>query len=247
VDFEYLGSQWPHPDLQDHDWRHFAELMVLAMPEFFRIALSSEPLAGPPLAPFAHSESHHNTTMTFAYVLARAAHGKTQLTMLDWGGALGHYGIMASRLLPEVSLALTIKERPEMCEIGRTLLPWVQFEATDEACFARTYDLVMASGSLQYAEDWRTILSRLVKAARPWLFVARLPVVESASSFVIRQREKIEDRQIDHLSWAINRHELLEEANAVGAKLEREFIAGQSLKIEGAPEEIAGKGFLFRC
>jgi hypothetical protein len=35
----------------------------------------------------------------------------------------------------------------------------------DESCLERTYDLVVASSSLQYAEDWRGLLDRIAAAA----------------------------------------------------------------------------------
>lgn len=188
LQFEYVGTEWPRDSANPADWDDFASALIDALPEFIQAVSSTAPLGVLPLAPLAHSESHHNVSMTFAYVLARAAHGKAQLSMLDWGGALGHYALMAEHLLPELSLQITVKERPELCRIGRELLPWVAFEETDEACFARSYDLVMASASLQYAEDWRLILSGMAESAQPWLFVSRLPVVRATPSFVVRPR-----------------------------------------------------------
>lgn len=38
--------------------------------------------------------SAHNVHITYAYVLAQAAHQKMTLSVLDWGGALGHYYLL---------------------------------------------------------------------------------------------------------------------------------------------------------
>ncbi len=247
-EWEYVGSEWPASAAGVTGWDHpsIAAAMIAALPAFVRSLESTDPLGIFPLAPQARSESGHNVSMTFAYVLARAAHGATHLSLLDWGGALGHYALMARRLLPEIALQVTIKERPELCRLGRELLPWVTFESNDEACFARGYDLVMASTSLQYAEDWPTMLDRLARSAKRWLFVTRLPVVRAAPSFVVMQRPHAYGYQTEYLSWVINRDAFLGRAAAAGLTLEREFIAGHPTTYVGAPETSETAGFLFK-
>jgi putative methyltransferase (TIGR04325 family) len=247
-EWEYVASEWPASAAGATGWDHpsIATVMANALPEFVRVVGSAEPLGIFPLAPQVRSESGHNLSMTFAYVLARAAHGKPHLSLLDWGGALGHYAVMARRLLPEVTLHVTIKERPELARLGRQLLPWVTFETSDEACFARGYDLVMASASLQYAEDWRGVLGGLARSAQRWLFVTRLSVVRAAPSFVVIQRPYAYGYQTEYLSWVLNRDALLGHAAALGLALEREFIAGPPTRYEGAPEASETSGFLFR-
>ena len=42
----------------------------------------------------------HNTIVSFGYALARAAHGRHDLSVLDWGGGLGHYYVYARALMP---------------------------------------------------------------------------------------------------------------------------------------------------
>jgi putative methyltransferase (TIGR04325 family) len=247
-EWEYVGATWPAARAGVTGWDHpsVAAVMLNALPEFLRVVGGSAPLGIFPLAPHVRSESGHNISMTFGYVLARAAHAKSALSMLDWGGALGHYALMAQYLLPEVALEVTIKERPELCRIGADLMPWVKFETEDAACFARTYDLVMASTSLQYAEDWRAMFGALAQAAQPFLFVTRLSVVRGAPSFVVVQRPYAYGYQTDYLSWVINRAELLDAAAAAGLTLEREFIAGDNTAYHGAPEASETAGFLFK-
>ena len=46
----------------------------------------------------------HNIHVTYAYVLALAARNKTELTVLDWGGGLGHYYLLAKAVLPDVNI-----------------------------------------------------------------------------------------------------------------------------------------------
>jgi len=247
-EWEYVGPSWPAARAGVTGWDHpsVASVMLNAMPEFLRVVSGTAPLGIFPLAPHVRSESGHNISMTFAYVLARAAHAKTTLSMLDWGGALGHYALMAQYLLPEVALDVTIKERPELCRVGADLMPWIRFETDDAACFARAYDLVMASTSLQYAEDWRATLAALARCAQRFVFVTRLSVVRRAPSFVVIQRPYAYGYQTDYLSWVINHAELIDAATAAGLTLEREFIAGAPTAYQGAPEASETAGFLFR-
>ena len=35
----------------------------------------------------------HNMLLSFAYVLARVAAGRDRISVLDWGGGLGHYAV----------------------------------------------------------------------------------------------------------------------------------------------------------
>ncbi len=246
-EWQYVGAAWPVSAAGVSGWDHpsVAAAMAAALPEFSRVVAGTEPLGIFPLAPHARSESGHNVSMTLGYVLARAAYGRPHLSILDWGGALGQYAIMARRLLPEASLHVTIKERPELCRAGRELLPWVTFETSDDVCFARGYDLVVASTSLQYAEDWRAIFGRLAASAKRWLFVSRLSVVRTAPSFVVVQRPYAYGYQTEYLSWVINRAALLGHAASCGLMLEREFIAGHATAYEGAPETSETAGFLF--
>jgi putative methyltransferase (TIGR04325 family) len=247
-EWQYVGPSWPREAAGVTGWDHpsVGAVMLDVLPEFGRVVTGTQPLGIYPLAPDAYSESGHNVSMTFGYVLARAAYGRERLSVLDWGGGLGHYALMARHLMPELPLDVTVKERPELCRIGRDLMPWVTFEASDEACFARRYDLVIASTSLQYVEHWRRLLDDLARAAAGWLFVTRLPVVRLAPSFVVVQRPYALGYQTEFLAWAINRDELLAGTRTAGLTLQREFIAGAPIGYVDAPEVAQTVGFLFK-
>ena len=83
--------------------------------------------------------------------------------MLDWGGGVGYFALLCRTILPpEVDVDFHCRDVPLVCDAGRELLPEVTFW-TDDACLEREYDLVVASSSLQYAEDWRALLGRLAR------------------------------------------------------------------------------------
>jgi len=129
-----------------------------------------------------HDPGWHNAVLTFGYVLARAARGG-EVSVLDWGGGPGHYYVLARALLPEVELDYHSRDLPRLVALGREVLPEATFH-DDDSCLERTYDLVVASDSLQYAREVEAALARLASAAAPWLFVAQLPVAENAAAFV---------------------------------------------------------------
>ena len=114
-------------------------------------------------------------------------------------------------------------------------------------CLERTYDLVVASDSLQYSPDHYATLAALAGAAAPWLFVAQLPTVRAAPSFVVLQRPDAYGYETEYLGWVVNRAELLRTARAAGLELEREFLAPGSIDVEDAPERPAHlRSYLFR-
>lgn len=188
----------------------------------------------------------HNMLVSFAYVLARAAHGRDAISVLDWGGGLGHYAVLAREVLPEVALDWHCREVPSVAAAGATANPEATFH-TDDACLGRTYDLVLASSSLQYAPDWQALLRRLAAATSGFLFVTRVPIALDASSFVVLQRAEVYGYATEYLGWVVSRDELLAEASATSLELVRELLLDAWLSAAGAPEDPIGhRGFLFR-
>lgn len=187
----------------------------------------------------------HNEIMAFAYVIALAARHKDRISMLDWGGGIGHYYLLAQTFLPGVEIDYHCKDVPVLCEHGTKLFPQQHFY-TDERCLDRTYDFVMASTSLHYTEDWQTLLQRLAGATSGYLYIANLPSVQEAASFVFVQRPYQYGYNTEYLSWCINRTEFLQTAERAGMELVREFIYGHRPFIHGAPEQNVYRGYLFK-
>jgi len=187
----------------------------------------------------------HNAIMAFGYALALAAHGKGSLSLLDWGGGIGHYCLLAQALLPGVQVEYHCKDLPLLCEHGARLFPKQRFYA-DDRCFERAYDFVFASTSLHYAEDWHDLVRRLAGVATRYLYIANVPSVQKAASFVFVQRPYRYGYNTEYLAWCINRTELLQAAERSGLALLREFVYGHRPVIRGAPEQNSYRGYLFR-
>jgi putative methyltransferase (TIGR04325 family) len=184
----------------------------------------------------------HNMLVSFAYALALAARGGDRISVLDWGGGLGHYYALGHSVLPDVELEYHVKETPAVCAEGREILPEVAFYE-DESCLARRYDFVLASSSLQYEQDWRALLGRLAGAAERYLYVARVPVALEADSFVVLQRAHAYGYATEYLGWVLNRRDLLD---AAPLALAREFLLDARFSAAGAPENpVEHRSFLF--
>jgi putative methyltransferase (TIGR04325 family) len=187
----------------------------------------------------------HNTLMTYGYVLARAARKKDRISLLDWGGGVGHYGVISRALLPDVEIDYHCRDVPILCQGGRELLPDALFYEDDQECLARTYDLVLASSSLQYWEDWQAVTRRLAAVSRPYLFITRLPIVHQVDSFVVVQRPHMHGYTTEYLGWVLNRQALLDHLTDVGMTLVREVLIDERPSVHGAPEQCEMRGFLF--
>ncbi len=115
--------------------------------------------------------------LVLAYALLRASRTRDHVSVLDWGGGLGFSGLLARSILPDdVALDYHCREHSKLVAAGRGAVPEVQF-CDDDGCFDRTYDLVVASSSLQYAEDWQAVLARFARVATGSVLLTRVPVV----------------------------------------------------------------------
>jgi putative methyltransferase (TIGR04325 family) len=177
-------------------------------------------------------------------VLARVRLDAARLSVLDWGGALGHHYVLARRLFPELELDYHCRELPAVCAEGRQVLPDVTFHA-DDRCLSATHDVVLASNSLQYEEDWPSRLEDLTGATRDWLYLTNVPVACSHASFVVLQRAYRYGYGTEYLGWVLSREELIDAARAFGLALVREFVLLPSFSIDRAPDTVTHLGFLF--
>lgn len=185
--------------------------------------------------------SCHNVRITYGYVLALVAHQKSSLSILDYGGGLGHYYQIGKALLPNVRLYFCCKEVPSIAEAGKLLNPEIRW-FTDDSCLKNTFDLVMINGSLQYMEEWQKFLRDISAAVGEYLLLTRVPVIEKSNSFVAIQKEY----GTQMLHWQFNKDALLKAVKDTGLSLVREFVVGDRPYIKNAPEQCEMRGWLFR-
>jgi len=251
AEWEYIPEGWAyvkqHPEIKGWNVSDVLETYKKKWPKFVAMVQGTGPLGIAHESPLNTNEDiiSHNEMMAFAYVLARAARNKDKLSMLDWGGGIGHYNLLAQAFLPDVQIDYHCKDVPLLCEYGAKLFPKQKFYV-DESCFDRTYDFVLASTSLHYTEDWKTLVQRLADATAGYLYIAKLPSVQEVASFVFVQRPYQYGYNTEYLSWCLNRTEFLQTTERSGLELVREFVYGHRPLIHGAPEQNIYRGYLFR-
>jgi putative methyltransferase (TIGR04325 family) len=249
--FEYVTGRLPGDEPRGEGWAHASIVAAQRRrwPDFVAALRSTAPLGISHEARQIRTDnpSAHNAILAFSYVLGRAAAGRTQLSVLDWGGGLGYYAAIATAVLPEISFDYTVHDLPDICDAGHELQPGTRFVSDADSSLAQRYDLVFASNSLQYGRDWRVLLGRLAAAAGRWVFLSHVPLVERAAAYVVVQRPGWVGYDTEYLSWVFNRAELLSAASECGLVLEREFLmVEEKYEIAGAPEQCDNRGFLFR-
>lgn len=221
------------------NWSAFIESITTPKP----FSLSNEAIvkAGP-------NPCFHNNVMSFAYVLGLASKGKDKISLLDWGGGVGHYYKLAKSLFPDLEIDYTCKDMPKLCSAGKRLIPEVRFVSDEEDCLNQKYDLIMASSSLHYSKDWQRILTRLIQCGQPYIFITRFPVIETKPSYVVIQRPYKYGYDTEYIGWCVNKKEFLDVAQKAGAVLERTFfcIEDDNIIIPNAPEQMRYQGFLFK-
>lgn len=187
----------------------------------------------------------HNAIMSYAYALTLSSRNKASLSLLDWGGGIGHYYLISQALVPDLEIEYHCKDVPILVEYGRTLFPQAHFYM-DETCLGRQYDFVVASGSLQFSRDWSSTLEGLAASTAGYMFVTSLPIVLHSPSFVFVQRPYQYGYDTEYLGWCLNREQFLQSAGGTGLELVREFIIGHQPFIYRAPEQNEYRGYLFR-
>lgn len=252
TDWEYVPDGWQyaanHREVKGWNVPDILEVYKRKWPRFVALVEGTGPLGVAHESEMTLNDDlgSHNKIMTFAYALALAAHGKSTLSILDWGGGIGHYYILAKSLVPQVTIDYHCKDLPLLAEHGAKLFPDQHFY-TDATCLSRDYDFVLSSSSIQYSENWQDVLGQLARATRGYLYVTLFPVVVRSPSFVFVQRPYGAGYNTEYLGWCINRDEFLRTAENQRLRLCREFVIGDQPPILNAPEQAVYRGYLFRA
>jgi putative methyltransferase (TIGR04325 family) len=182
--------------------------------------------------------------MLVAWVLSLGAGQRDRISVLDWGGGVGQLAVIARALRPDLTFEWVVHEVANTAAIGADLAPDVTF-CTDRSCLDREYDVVIAKGSIQYAQDWAADVELLARAATRYVYVVETPFIEESPSYAMIQRPHW-TWDTEYVGWAIRRSDFLAAAIRAGLDLEREVMADYRPVVEGAPEQPLYWGYVFR-
>lgn len=234
----------PEKIFDNNGWNHINVISAEAkrFDQFKKNCLSPNPLG------FSHefpdpteirNIAFHNIHLTFGYIIGLASHKKDTLSVLDYGGGLGHYYYLAKALYPDLTIQYACKEMPSMKRYGEKIAPEIEW-FDDDSCLNKKYDLVMVNGSLQYLPEWKNSLSKIIDSVETFFFLTRVPVVDGKGFYAIQQTY---GTRMIHQQF--NRNELLETIENNSLRVVREFIIGDKPYIYDAPEQCELKGWLF--
>jgi putative methyltransferase (TIGR04325 family) len=246
-EWEYLPAGWPDQCASEGwDNRTVAEIQLEKWPVFQKALTPPLPLgiAHEAITIESRDRAAHNTIMSFAYVLALAALNLDTVSILDWGGGIGHYCLLARTLLPGVEIDYHCKDVRHLVERGRQVLPEATFY-DDESCFDRRYDLVVAGNSLQYSKDWRTVLRRFADVADRLVYIANIPLVAKHRTFAVLQRPHRYGYATEYVCWFLNREEFFTGTMEASLGLLRELLIDNPVRVPNAPEQAEHCAFLF--
>lgn len=245
--WEYAPEGWEQSTgwADDSDVAEVAERYRAKLPAF-RAAIEGVGPIGVPTSPargVTPSVADQNIMLEFGYALSLASWSRDRIAVLDWGGGMGFLSFVAAELMPHVAIEYHVKELSRIAAAGRDLVPSVRFWDA-ETCLAERYHLILASNSLQYVEDWRSLLGRFGQsAAGGYVLLQHIPIAQEGSSFTVRQRAY----GTAFTSWVFGRDELLTAASSADLVLVREFMESQRGSVAGAPSHWDSRGFLFRA
>jgi putative methyltransferase (TIGR04325 family) len=245
--WEAAANGWDTPT-RGWDVPSIAEVQVRRWPKFESAVAGTAPLT----IPHEHDAGHvvaisgHNGAMALAYVVMAAAKGKDRLAVLDWGGGLGHYALLARNAAIDTALDYVVYDIARLCEAGRQVNPDVTFLSDRDRALSRRYDLVIASSSLWYERDWRAAVERLASSCGAYLYITRMGIVKEVPSFVAIQRPSDAGYLTEYLCWIFNESELISHVRSTGMELAREFLIDYGPHIRRAPEQPFMRGYLFR-
>ena len=249
-EWEYLMDGWAasNDKIKGWDVQTVADTQKAKWPEFVAATQGSGPLGIAHEAPSLRDDDYyaHHLLMAYAYVLALAGRNRDRIALLDWGSGIGHYFVFSRCLLPDLHIDYYCKDLPLLCKVGRETVPQAQFIERETEVAKRQYDLVLASGSLQCVEDWKSTAHMLASVANSYVYVTRLPIIRQAKSFVALQRVYAYGYGTEYMCWFLNRDELLTHMTSIGLELVREFVFHDHPRMKGAPAQAQIQGFLFK-
>ncbi len=250
IEWEYIPEGWEREQKDDKikGWNveSVLEAYKANWPGFVDNLESELPFGFSPEAygEYRNNLMFHNIIMTYGYALCIASRNKSQISILDWGGGIGHYNLISQKLVPDLIIDYHCKDVPILANYGQSLFPNAHFYS-DESCLNKKYDFVVASGSFQYAKDWQKTLKGLAESTGEYLFITRLPIVHKSASYVMVQRPYQYNYDTEYLGWCLNKEEFIKNAENLGLKLEKQFIIGENPFIHKALEQCEYWGFLF--
>ena len=230
--WRHLGATWPDDDTAT-GWN--AEPIVRD-----RLEQLARLRQRPSWAMFGDTLSEQTMVMTVVHAVQMALKGRTELSVLDWGGELGGTLVRLRKIMPGVAFRWVVKEMPSLCRAGRALSDGAVFVEEADKALAERYDLVIASASLHYDREWRKTLAGLVGSTAGILLLARQPTLMSSPSYVAAQPAY----GTTFTCWVLNEAELFGQLTAWGMGAVHRLLSGDRETVTDVPEQPVFRSYV---
>ncbi len=232
--WRHLGIAWPTGDPAEASGWHGEPITQFRLRQLERLRQH------PSWAMFGDNLGDQTMIMVFVHAVQMALKGRTELSVLDWGGELGGTLVRLRKILPHVTFRWTVKEMPSICRAGKDLADGAVFVEEADKALAECYDLVIASASLHYDREWRKTLAGLVGSTAGILLLARQPTVMSSPSYVAAQSAY----GTTFTCWVLNEAELFGQLTALGMGAVHRLLSGDAATIPDAPEQPVFRSYV---
>ena len=146
-------------DLAIKGWnvQSIVDTYMARWPDFVKSLEGTSPFGiSPEFADQTHTNIYfHNLMMCYAYSLAVAVQGKTSVSILDWGGGIGHYYLLSKALFPNIQIDYHCKDLPLIAAQGQKIVR--------KRIFTPKNSSVEPTLRLHFSQQFVTLLGRLVQ------------------------------------------------------------------------------------
>lgn len=136
--------------------------------------------------------------------------GRRVLRVLDFGGALGEHFLLVRHLLPELQIERwLVCETPLIVEAAAQLpqqaaLQFCHTIPEPPAAPGKAFDLVIASGSLQFVADPAQTFADLAALEAPYMYISRFPLWPGSEDVVARLDVPVHLFDASYPSWHLS-------------------------------------------
>ncbi len=135
------------------------------------------------------------------------------LQILDFGGGAGHHFYSMMKHLPHRIGNWTVIETQSMVEAASKVAPdpRLKFESSISAVANRDFHLVLASSSIQYAQNPLRVLEELLTVNAEYYFITRMPLWDLPTTSILQKSSLSSNgpgRQLYELSDGLVEYEL---------------------------------------